>query len=278
MKVLDRVPPLRLACVALVLATLPLWAIAAPMLLARRRVLAVVCCGVFVAMVNAPMMGLITTRPPFALRAKVLTVGDDRERARRSARPARQSAPSTGSGATRGVGSMIAGGLSVGTVLFIVAAIRGSDAASPSLRSDRADHLGLSSMLEGKRIFITGGAGFIGTTLARELVDENTVVAYDNLHRDSLSGLDLADHPNFELVQGDILDADRLARGCAGRDALRPLRGDRRRRHRAREPRARDARERDRHLQRARGGARDARTRSSATSTSRRARCSARTP
>src|SRR5206468_4551634 len=42
--------------------------------------------------------------------------------------------------------------------------------------------------LEGKRIFVTGGAGFIGTTLARELVDRNRVVAYDNLHRDALSG------------------------------------------------------------------------------------------
>ncbi len=64
--------------------------------------------------------------------------------------------------------------------------------------------------LEGKRIFITGGAGFIGTTLARELVDRNVVVAYDNLHRDALSGLELAEHPNFELIQGDILDPDAL--------------------------------------------------------------------
>ena len=69
-------------------------------------------------------------------------------------------------------------------------------------------------MLEGKRIFISGGAGFIGTTLARELVDRNEVVAYDSLHRDSLSGTDLGDHPNFTLVQGDILDADAF-RGAA---------------------------------------------------------------
>ena len=48
-----------------------------------------------------------------------------------------------------------------------------------------------------KRIFITGGAGFIGTTLAKELVDENTIVALDNMHRDALSGTPLADHPNF---------------------------------------------------------------------------------
>ncbi len=71
-------------------------------------------------------------------------------------------------------------------------------------------------MLEGKRIFITGGAGFIGTTLARELVDQNTIVAFDNLHRDSLSGLPLADHPNFELIQGDILDADHLREASLG--------------------------------------------------------------
>jgi UDP-glucose 4-epimerase len=62
--------------------------------------------------------------------------------------------------------------------------------------------------LSGRRIFITGGAGFIGTTLARRLVDANDVVALDNLHRDALSGTDLAEHPNFTFVQGDVLDAD----------------------------------------------------------------------
>jgi UDP-glucose 4-epimerase len=71
-------------------------------------------------------------------------------------------------------------------------------------------------MLEGKRIFITGGAGFIGTTLARQLVDQNTVIAYDNLHRDSLSGTDLADHPSYELIQGDILDAEALRDAAEG--------------------------------------------------------------
>jgi len=71
-------------------------------------------------------------------------------------------------------------------------------------------------MLEGKRVFITGGAGFIGTTLARELVDRNEIVAYDNLHRDVLSGTGLGDHPNFTFVQGDILDADAMREAAAG--------------------------------------------------------------
>ena len=56
--------------------------------------------------------------------------------------------------------------------------------------------------LSGKRILITGGAGFIGTTLARRLVDDNEIVALDNLHRDALGGTDLADHPNFSLPPG----------------------------------------------------------------------------
>src|SRR5512144_2961580 len=51
--------------------------------------------------------------------------------------------------------------------------------------------------LTGKRVLITGGAGFIGTTLAGRLVDANEVVAVDNLHRDALSGTDLVGHPNF---------------------------------------------------------------------------------
>jgi len=72
-------------------------------------------------------------------------------------------------------------------------------------------------MLSGGRIFITGGAGFIGTTLARRLVDANDIVAVDNLHRDALSGTDLPEHPRFEFHHGDILDADLmrdLARGA----------------------------------------------------------------
>jgi UDP-glucose 4-epimerase len=70
--------------------------------------------------------------------------------------------------------------------------------------------------LRGKRIFITGGAGFIGTTLAKRLVDGNEIIAADNLHRDALSGTPLADHPNFSFHEVDILDADAMKVLAAG--------------------------------------------------------------
>jgi UDP-glucose 4-epimerase len=71
--------------------------------------------------------------------------------------------------------------------------------------------------LQGKRIFVTGGAGFIATTLARRLIDDNEIVALDNLHRDALSATTLAEHPNFSFHQADVLDLDavtELARGA----------------------------------------------------------------
>ena len=70
--------------------------------------------------------------------------------------------------------------------------------------------------LAGKRIVITGGAGFIGTTLARRLVDANEILALDNLHRDALGGTPLAEHPNFTFVQADVLDAEAVRETVRG--------------------------------------------------------------
>jgi MFS family permease len=121
-KLLDRFAPLRLASFGIIAATLPLWIVTAnvpwPVVGA-----AVVVCGLFVPLINAPIMGIITTRPPVALRAKVMT--------------AVMAASGLGGPLGRliigplyrwhGNGAVwveIAGGMSVGALLFIVAALR----------------------------------------------------------------------------------------------------------------------------------------------------------
>lgn len=75
-------------------------------------------------------------------------------------------------------------------------------------------------MIEGKTIFITGGAGFIGSTLAGRLIENNKVVIYDNLTRNSLKDQTYHDHPNLTLVEGDVLDYDAVARAMQGSDIV----------------------------------------------------------
>lgn len=75
-------------------------------------------------------------------------------------------------------------------------------------------------MIEGKTIFITGGAGFIGSTLAGRLVDHNRLVIYDNLTRDSLKDKAIKDHPNLQLVEGDVLNFERVAEAMQGADII----------------------------------------------------------
>lgn len=61
-------------------------------------------------------------------------------------------------------------------------------------------------MIKNKKIFITGGAGFIGSSLAAKLCDNNEVVLFDNLVRNTLKYTTLLDHRNVSLVKGDVLD------------------------------------------------------------------------
>ncbi len=75
-------------------------------------------------------------------------------------------------------------------------------------------------MISGKKVFITGGAGFIGSTLAGRLVDENQVVLFDNLSRNSLEDRPFRHHPNLRLVTGDILDAPALGAAMVGADIV----------------------------------------------------------
>jgi UDP-glucose 4-epimerase len=70
------------------------------------------------------------------------------------------------------------------------------------------------------RAFITGAAGFIGSTMADRLLrDGHSVVGYDNLSSGQDRFLDRARGAKaFELVRGDILDAAALTAAMKGCD------------------------------------------------------------
>jgi nucleoside-diphosphate-sugar epimerase len=75
-------------------------------------------------------------------------------------------------------------------------------------------------MIQGRRVLITGGAGFIGSHLAERLVRGNHVVIYDTFRRDAMAGTGLADHPAVTVVRGDVLDKEALRRAMDGCDAV----------------------------------------------------------
>jgi len=75
-------------------------------------------------------------------------------------------------------------------------------------------------VVEGSQFLITGGAGFVGSHVADQLLARGAkkVIAVDNLVRGSRDNVALAEKTGrFELVEGDIRDralVDRLTAGC----------------------------------------------------------------
>lgn len=74
--------------------------------------------------------------------------------------------------------------------------------------------------IEGKSILITGGAGFIGSTLAARLADRNRVTLFDNLTRNTLKHTPLAAHANVKVVEGDVLDFEALRASMQGSNVV----------------------------------------------------------
>jgi dTDP-glucose 4,6-dehydratase len=75
------------------------------------------------------------------------------------------------------------------------------------------------------KIFVTGGAGFIGSSFIRHVLGNGydyAVVSYDKLtYAGNLANLEsIANHPNYEFVKGDICDATAVETAMRGCDAV----------------------------------------------------------
>ncbi len=73
----------------------------------------------------------------------------------------------------------------------------------------------------GKNIFITGGAGFIGSNMVEALLDNaGTVTVYDNLSSGNYEFIKMYEGKNgFRFIKGDLLDADKLLEALKGSES-----------------------------------------------------------
>ena len=65
-------------------------------------------------------------------------------------------------------------------------------------------------MLYNKRIFITGGTGFVGSLLAQKLAENNDVCIYDNFLRNALQHRNEQEINKITIIKGDVLDYQKL--------------------------------------------------------------------
>ena len=77
--------------------------------------------------------------------------------------------------------------------------------------------LNATPQIKGRRVLITGGAGFIGSALAERLIEHNQVRLFDlGFDRSSATLSKAWGHANLEVVEGDVMDAQALARATEG--------------------------------------------------------------
>ena len=73
--------------------------------------------------------------------------------------------------------------------------------------------------MKDRKIVVTGGAGFIGSNLARALAIDNHVVVFDDLSTGHLENIkDMIDSNKIEFIKGNIVDLDLLKKTFQGAD------------------------------------------------------------
>jgi UDP-glucose 4-epimerase len=75
-------------------------------------------------------------------------------------------------------------------------------------------------VIAGKKIFVTGGGGFIGSSLIEPLIERNEIVVYDNFSRDSLQHRSYRGHSNLTVIEGDVLDFEAVREAIRGAELV----------------------------------------------------------
>ena len=73
------------------------------------------------------------------------------------------------------------------------------------------------------KILITGGAGYLGSVITRNLLKKHEVIVYDNLMYNQTSLVDLCHHENFTYHYGDVREWSKLKYIVEQVDVIIPL-------------------------------------------------------
>lgn len=79
---------------------------------------------------------------------------------------------------------------------------------------------GSQKIIENSKVLVTGGAGFIGSNLIDDLLNQNNeVVCLDNFSTGKKENIEqYKNNPNFKLIEGDIRDLETCKDACTGID------------------------------------------------------------
>lgn len=77
----------------------------------------------------------------------------------------------------------------------------------------------MTDEIRGRRILLTGGAGFIGSHLIARLAADNEVTIYDSFHRNALV-YGVPEVTRVRQIRGDVLDKDSLTAAVRGHDIV----------------------------------------------------------